>query len=68
MKKNLRLTLLVFLCALPLTGCNFSPSVRGESSIAPTLGQQLIDLQKAEEVGAITPAQYEAKKAELLGK
>ncbi len=34
----------------------------------PTLGQQLIDLQKARDSGAITPAEYDAKKAELLTK
>jgi len=34
----------------------------------PTLGQQLIDLQKARDSGAISPAEYDAKKAELLAK
>jgi len=33
----------------------------------PSLGQQLIDLQKAKAVGAITDAEYEAQKAKLLG-
>jgi Short C-terminal domain len=32
-----------------------------------TLGQQLIDLQKAKATGAITDAEYEAQKAKLLG-
>ncbi len=31
-----------------------------------TLGQQLIDLQKAKEAGAITDAEYQAQKAKLL--
>jgi hypothetical protein len=33
----------------------------------PSLGQQLIDLQKAKEAGAITESEYEAQKAKLLG-
>jgi hypothetical protein len=32
----------------------------------PTVGQQLTDLQKARKSGAITEAEYEAKKAKLL--
>ncbi len=31
-----------------------------------TLGQQLIDLQKAKEAGALTEAEYNAQKAKLL--
>jgi hypothetical protein len=34
----------------------------------PTLGQQLIDLQKARDTGAITPDEYNAKRAELMSK
>ncbi len=32
-----------------------------------TLGQQLIDLQKAKEAGAITEQEYQAEKARMLG-
>ena len=32
-----------------------------------TLGQQLVDLQKAKDSGAITDAEYQAQKAKLLG-
>lgn len=32
-----------------------------------TVGQQLIDLQKAKESGAITGAEFETEKAKLLG-
>jgi hypothetical protein len=31
-----------------------------------TTGQQLVDLQKAREVGAITDTEYEAQKAKVL--
>jgi len=34
----------------------------------PTLGQELLDLQKAREAGAITPAEFDTKKAQLLAK
>jgi len=33
----------------------------------PTIGQQLIDLQKAKDAGAITDSEYQAQKAKLLG-
>ena len=32
----------------------------------PTVGQQLIDLQRAKEAGAINDAEYQAQKAKLL--
>ena len=32
----------------------------------PTTGQQLIDLQKARDSGAITDSEYQAQKAKLL--
>jgi hypothetical protein len=35
--------------------------------IQPTIGQQLIDLKKAKDAGAITDAEYETEKAKLLG-
>jgi hypothetical protein len=39
----------------------------GQQVTAPTLGQQLIDLQKAKEAGAITDQEYQEQKAKLLG-
>lgn len=33
-----------------------------------TLGQQLMDLQKAKDSGAITEAEFQAEKAKFLGK
>ena len=32
----------------------------------PTIGQQLVDLQKAKDSGAITESEYQAQKAKLL--
>jgi hypothetical protein len=38
----------------------------GQQMVAPTLGQQLMDLQKARETGAITDTEYQQQKAKLL--
>ncbi|HTY87850.1 MAG TPA: SHOCT domain-containing protein [Candidatus Acidoferrum sp.] len=79
--KRLLVSLLVGLSAMTLlTGCSWSinggrkisnssseqtPTI-GQQVTAPTLGQQLIDLQKAKDSGAITDAEYQAQKAKLL--
>ena len=36
--------------------------------VRPTLGQQLLDLKKAKDAGAINDAEYEAQKTKLLEK
>ena len=48
------------------TNSDAHPEV-GQQMVAPTVGQQLIDLQKAKDSGAITEAEYQAEKARLLG-
>jgi hypothetical protein len=51
-----------------LTGCSWSVgSSPKTSNVLPTTGQQLIDLQKARDSGAITDAEYQAQKAKALG-
>jgi Short C-terminal domain len=54
-----------------LTGCLDLSLGGGSKSEAqyqnPTVGQQLIDLQRAKDAGAISAEQYEAQKAKLLG-
>jgi hypothetical protein len=57
----------MLLCGGCIGGLNMGGGTKTEVR-SPTLGQQLIDLQKARDSGAITPAEYEAKKAELLAK
>ena len=56
---------------LLLTGCLDLHLGGGPKSEAqyqnPTVGQQLIDLQRAKDAGAISADQYEAQKAKLLG-
>ncbi|HEY3760743.1 MAG TPA: hypothetical protein VGN23_03250 [Verrucomicrobiae bacterium] len=55
---------------LLLTGCagpNLSLGSGSKTVVEkPTLGQQLIDLKKAEDSGAITPSEYQSQKDRLL--
>jgi hypothetical protein len=68
MKKQLiPVSLLVMILAL-LTGC-FGLSLGGGSTTrteAPTLGQELVDLQRAREAGALTEVEFDSEKAKLL--
>jgi hypothetical protein len=50
-------------------GCAWSigGTKQGTTQIQPTKGQELIDLQKARDKGAITPEDYEKEKARILG-
>jgi hypothetical protein len=65
----LALTLLTG-CVLNLGGggktCPQQHPMTGQQMAAPTLGQQLMDLQKAREAGAITDNEYQQQKAKLL--
>jgi hypothetical protein len=69
--KKLFVPLLIGLSSIMLlSGClalDFSGGTTTRSQ-CPTLGQQLIDLQKAKDAGIITDADYQAQKAKLLGK
>jgi hypothetical protein len=68
--KKLFVPLLIGLTAMTLlTGC-IGLSLGGGTTtrtVSPTLGQQLIDLQKARDAGIITEAEYQGQKARLLG-
>jgi hypothetical protein len=44
-----------------------SPGADEQAVQNPTVGQQLIDLQKAKDAGAITDSEYQTQKAKLLG-
>ncbi len=67
--KKLFIPLLVGLSAITLfTGC-VGLQLGGGTKTAyqkPTIGQQLMDLQKAKDSGAITDAEYQVQKARLL--
>lgn len=67
MKKAFLLTALLGALAMPLLGgcvaaIGNSPAARSSA----TLGQQLVDLQKARDSGAITEAEYQTQRARFL--
>ena len=67
--KKLSIPLLVGLSAMMLlSGCIGVQLGGGTTNRTqpPTVGQQLIDLQKAKDAGIITDAEYQAQKARLL--
>ena len=67
--KRLLLPIMIGVSAMTLlTGClglQLGPDTITKTQ-APTVGQQLVDLQKAKDAGAITDAEYQAQKAKLL--
>jgi len=68
MKRLFLPVLTVALAMTFLTGCAWQ--VGGDKKVTnqqPTTGQQLIDLQKAKDSGAITDSEYQAQKAKVLG-
>ena len=54
----------ILLATLFVSGCVASIGNRNPNV---TVGQQLTDLQKAKESGAITEAEYQREKSKLLG-
>lgn len=68
MKKALILSLAAALGMTVMSGCSWSVGSGPKSAnMMPTTGQQLIDLQRARDAGAITDAEYQAQKAKVLG-
>ncbi len=68
MKKLTILALIGFSAMTLLTGC-IGLSIGGGSTSrpqSPTVGQQLIDLQRAKDSGAITDAEYQTQRARIL--
>ncbi len=69
MKRLIALTLLAITAALVSTGCGTDLKVGGGSKTIQqnaTVGQQLIDLQRAKEAGALTDAEFQAQKNKVL--
>jgi hypothetical protein len=66
--KKLFIPVLAGLLALTfVTGCETHLGGGSTTKVEqPTIGQQLIDLQRAKEAGAITDAEYQTEKAKLL--
>lgn len=69
MKKLFLSTATALAAALLLNGCIGLQLGGGEKHEVntPTLGQQLVDLQKAKDSGALTDAEFQTQKAKLLG-
>jgi hypothetical protein len=68
MKKLFLLAMIGFSALTLLSGCldlqlGGGTTTRPQS---PTVGQQLIDLQKAKDAGALNDSEYQAQKARLL--
>ena len=48
-------------------GCVASINKNPPARIGTTLGQELIDLDRAREVGALSESEYEAQRSQMLG-
>ena len=66
MKKSSSFLVIVSASLLFLSGCVASIGNREPRSTA-TLGQQLIDLQKARDTGVLSEVEYQAQRAKFLG-
>lgn len=54
------------LLACSLAGCIAVGGTRHSTAVAPTTGQQLIDLKRALDCGALSPAEFEAQKSRVM--
>jgi hypothetical protein len=57
----------MFATSILLGGCVASINKSQPSRIGTTLGQELIDLEKAREIGVLSESEYEAQRARMLG-
>jgi hypothetical protein len=67
MKRCVAFLCLMLTSSLLLSGCVAAIGNRDGSKSGATLGQQLIDLQKAKEAGAISEAEYDVQRSKMLG-
>jgi hypothetical protein len=67
-KKHLSLGLILSITALIATGCvvSLGGGGRGSPGADPTIGQELIDLKKAKDSGAISGEEYENQKKKVM--
>lgn len=66
MKKLLFPSSVALSAMLFLSGCVAAIGNRDTQRGGGTMGQQLVDLQKAKDVGAITDVEFQTQKAKLL--
>jgi len=59
---------MVVTLALAMAGCSFTVHEPRDAGVSrrTTVGQELVDLKKAYDAGALSEHEYETKKAELL--
>jgi hypothetical protein len=68
MKTRSVFALLVLALALPLFGGCIAVESHQPGRTNPTVGQQLIDLQKARDSGAMSETEYQQQRAKVLAK
>ena len=68
--KWLGLTIMASVLGILFSGCawQIGGDKHGCATIQPTRGQELIDLKKAKDQGAITDEEYQAQRNKVLGK
>ena len=66
--KKVSVLLACAFCAVLLSGCVVALGNKdGKGTVNhPTVGQQLVDLKKAQDAGAITPDEYNSQRAKIL--
>ena len=73
--KKIQFGVLLLAGAVMLSGCVVALGNRGEHGEGPskerrvpTVGQELMDLKKARDTGAMTEDEYQAARAKIVGK
>jgi len=56
----------IVICGLVLNGCGGSTKAEIKQAPQTTLGQELLDLDKAHKAGIITDKEYEKKKKDIM--
>ena len=67
MRRCIAYVCLALTSSLLLSGCVAAIGNRDGTKSGATLGQELIDLQKAKEAGAISDVEYDVQRSKLLG-
>ncbi len=65
-KSSVAAALLAAFCLTAFTGCIAAIGNREPPRSSATLGQQLIDLQKAKDAGLLSENEYQAQRAHFL--
>jgi hypothetical protein len=51
-----------------VSACSWSVGGRGAATVQPTRGQELVDLKKARDAGAMTEEEYQAQRKHVMEK